>query len=236
VVSNEGNYNGSAYFQLRQLAYEDQQIHEMVDYAEKNLYAMKDKQKVLSPRLNKFGRTSFEKVFRQRGYLKSMELETDATIFMEEDQPVVLAEGFTLDLASSFTAEERAQAHGRAFTDTDDETPSLMEERTRSFDGLIQAPDYESSLDLCLVDEQGQIASFATFWFDSKNSIGSLEPLGTILRYRRLGLAKALVYEGMNRLRKLGAKKLHVGSNQDFYKDIGFSVESQTEVWTKTFT
>jgi len=99
--------------------------------------------------------------------------------------PVELAKGFKIKLASEFTAKERARVHGRAFNNELSKEPDLMNERTKGCEGLINAPDYNESIDLCVVDEEGEIASFATLWFDAINKIGILEPVGTILKYRR---------------------------------------------------
>jgi len=110
-----------------------------------------------------------------------------------------------------------------------------MNERTRAYSALSKSPDYMASLDICVVDESNSIAAFATFWFDDKNLIASLEPLGTISTYHKKGLGKALLHEGINRLKDLGAQKLHVGSDEEFYKKIGFTRESITEIWEKEF-
>ena len=88
------------------------------------------------------------------------------------------------------------------------------------YKGLITAPDYSEKLDFCVIDGEGKIAAFTTVWFDDYNKIGIIEPAGTILKYRRMGLGKAVIYEGANKLKELGATKLHVGSCQDFYKAI----------------
>ncbi len=233
LVSTEGNLNGNVFFQLIDVEYSEDFIHEMLKYSEEHLCKSKEKKKIMYPRVNNICKASFANVLGDRGYSKTDNSETNSTIKIKNKMIIELPSGFSIMPASTFEAENRAQAHGRAFGGNHLDKPNLMDERTRSFNGLILAPDYNEYLDLCIVDEENVIASFATFWFDSKNSIGLLEPLGTIMKYRRMGLGKALVYEGMNRLRLLGANKLNVGSNQKFYKDIGFSVESQTEIWTK---
>ena len=103
----------------------------------------------------------------------------------------------------------------------------------RAYQLLRKAPDYRPELDLSVVDENNEIASFTTVWYDESNRIGMLEPVGTIPSYRRMGLAKAVIFEGINRIRKLGAKKIYVGSDQKFYLSIGFTVEYEKEVWQK---
>ncbi|EKD44408.1 MAG: hypothetical protein ACD_71C00145G0002, partial [uncultured bacterium (gcode 4)] len=57
------------------------------------------------------------------------------------------------------------------------------------------------------------------------------EPLGTDSKHRRKGLSKALINEGINRLIEKGIKKLYVGSDQDFYKAIGFKEDAAFNVY-----
>jgi predicted N-acetyltransferase YhbS len=83
------------------------------------------------------------------------------------------------------------------------------------------------------LDPNSEIASFAGVWYDDLNRIAQLEPVGTIPKYRRMGLAKAVIYEGINRARKMGANIMYVGSNQQFYLSIGFSVIYSKEIWLK---
>jgi predicted N-acetyltransferase YhbS len=58
-----------------------------------------------------------------------------------------------------------------------------------------------------------------------------LEPVGTIPEFRRKGLAFWLIDEGERRVSKLGARKLYVGSDQDFYRAIGFKVVIRQNLW-----
>jgi len=48
-----------------------------------------------------------------------------------------------------------------------------------------------------------------------------------------MGLAKAVIYEGLNRIIKKGATKAFVGSDQQFYQKIGFIPVFRDNVWEK---
>ena len=54
-----------------------------------------------------------------------------------------------------------------------------------------------------------------------------MEPLCVIPEYRGKGVAKALVYEALNRARSLGAKKAYVISDMPFYEKLGFKKEKR---------
>lgn len=233
VVCSEGENDGDVFFLLRDMKYGENFINIMLDFAEENLSVYKDGFMQLYPRVNNICKGVFSEVLKKRGYAYSGKFETDSILTIENRYCVNLPEGFRLKEASYYSPELRAQAHGRAFNNELSDIPARMDERTRAYTGIVQSPDYNKSLDLCTVDDKGEIASFATVWYDPKNSIGILEPVGTILKYRRCGLGRAVIYEGINRLKKLGVKKVHVGSNQEFYKAIGFRSEAKTEIWER---
>jgi predicted N-acetyltransferase YhbS len=53
-----------------------------------------------------------------------------------------------------------------------------------------------------------------------------VEPVATDPDYRKMGLAKAAIYEAVLRAAKLGAKEAYVISSQQFYYNIGFRPNS----------
>lgn len=50
----------------------------------------------------------------------------------------------------------------------------------------------------------------------------TLELVGTVLEFRRGGLAKVLIFVGLNRVVVEGTENVHVGSIAGFYQAIGF--------------
>lgn len=235
IVCSEGEQKGEAFFQLKRMYYEEELINEMIKFAEENLYAIKEGSKYLHIRANNIYKDTIVNALKLRGYELENNEEFDSSMSIEGTYEVKLPEGFRIVEADNFNASLRGIAHAKAFRNIDSESVDYIEERTRGYAGLVKAPDYIGGLDLCILDEVGEITSFATVWFDEVNLVGILEPVGTITKYRRLGLGKAIIYEGINRIKGLGATKIHVGSNQEFYKAIGFSVEAKTEIWYKEF-
>lgn len=58
---------------------------------------------------------------------------------------------------------------------------------------------------------------------DEVNHYAFLEPLSTVSQYCHKGLAKALLYEAINRTAKMGATYM-IGGSREFYKAIGYEI------------
>lgn len=104
-----------------------------------------------------------------------------------------------------------------------------------SFEGLQQAPNYQADLDIYTVAPDGEYASFCIAWWDEHNKIASLEPVGTTPEHRRKGLARAVVLEAIRRVADLGAERVFVGSDQEFYLSLGFELAYLAHHWVKKF-
>ncbi|MEW5825705.1 MAG: GNAT family N-acetyltransferase [Candidatus Bipolaricaulota bacterium] len=75
----------------------------------------------------------------------------------------------------------------------------------------MRAPMYRRDLDLVAEAPSGEIASFATVWYDDVTRTTYYEPVGTMPEHQRRGLAKAVIAEGMRRAKELGALYATVG-------------------------
>jgi ribosomal protein S18 acetylase RimI-like enzyme len=91
-------------------------------------------------------------------------------------------------------------AHRAAFGST-----SMTEEwRER----ILQVPGYRPELDLIVAAPDGRVAAFAILWLGPESSgrcEGQFEPVGTHPDFQRCGLGRALMLEGMRRLRASSA-------------------------------
>ncbi|MBN1317775.1 MAG: GNAT family N-acetyltransferase [Anaerolineales bacterium] len=86
----------------------------------------------------------------------------------------------------------------------------------------LSGPHLNPALNVVAVSPDGDYASYCGMWYDEKTEYALVEPVATDPAYRRLGLGKAVVLEGIRRCGKLGAKQAYVGSSQQFYYQLGF--------------
>ena len=80
----------------------------------------------------------------------------------------------------------------------------------------------KSELCILVVAPSGDYASYCGMWYDPATAYALVEPVATDPDYRKLGLGKAAVLEGIRRCGALGATQAYVGSSQQFYYQIGF--------------
>ncbi len=89
-------------------------------------------------------------------------------------------------------------------------------------------------LGLAAADSAGNLVAFCCLWYKEDTDYAYVEPVCTVPAWRKKGVAKALLYEAMNRAAALGAKKAYVISDKVFYEKIGFKKEYHyTFYWKK---
>lgn len=100
---------------------------------------------------------------------------------------------------------------------------------------IQRAPLYHRELDLVVEAPEDMLVAFATIWFDDVTRTGAFEPVGTHPDHQRRGLGRALLTEGMRRLRERGATLATVGSGtpaaRAFYESLGMVVADRAEFW-----
>lgn len=153
------------------------------------------------------------------------------------DGPIAAPElpsGYTIrHVAGEADLAARVAAHRAAFA------PSRMTEAKHR--AVTAAPTYRAELDLMTVAPDGRVAAYCLAWFDAANRIGVFEPVGADPEFQRRGLGRAVMAEGLRRLRALGARVAYVGTNGDnvaanrLYEAVGFRVVDEEHAWTKTF-
>jgi ribosomal protein S18 acetylase RimI-like enzyme len=70
---------------------------------------------------------------------------------------------------------------------------------------IASNPGYRRELNPVIVAPDGTCAASCICWLDATNRVGEIEPLGTRPSFRRMGLARAVVLEAINRLKIRGA-------------------------------
>lgn len=230
VVNSEGEGRGEAFIQLARRDFSERQLGEFLDHAQERLRSTDEAGQFLNLRVNP-GELRLKRILEERGYRLQGWREATSSVALDGDFGARLPGGFAFADALEVEPRRTGIAHARAFgyrrSVADDDTAE------KAFASLRRAPDFDPRLSLSAIDEEGAVACFATLWRDGFNSIGVLEPVGTVPERRNRGLGKATIHELIRRARDLGIGKVYVGSDQDFYQAIGFAVEYEKEVWRK---
>jgi predicted N-acetyltransferase YhbS len=205
-------------------------LDEMLDYAEATLI----NKKTNSLHIYIYDHDeSLQALVQQRGYQQDVERAGYDSVFVIKHLPEPnLPAGYVLrSMAQGNNIELRREVFGRAFNHTDpSEWPSAF-----SYEELQKAPDYRKDQDLCIVGPDGKYVSCCILWYDEKNKMGVLEPVGTHPDFRRKGFGREVVMEGIRRAAALGAETVCVGSGQRFYEAIGFQKKYVSYAWTRKF-
>ena len=106
------------------------------------------------------------------------------------------------------------------------------------YEGITRCSFYKQDLDLVAIAPDGLFASFCTFRMDSASRITNLEPVGTHPNHRKLGLAKALILEGLRRAMKYNPFLFYVGAANTpaanrLYDSVGYTEKFAEHCWYK---
>ena len=163
----------------------------------------------------------------KRGYTRTDKRErTMIKVYPDEPEKVILPEGFAIHDACTISPFYSALAHNHSFRYYQDNDGC-----EKGFTKIRTMPDYRSDLDLVLFDPEGQPAGLANFWVSENSKTACVEPLGTVWWYRRMGLGKALITEGINRTREHGCTQI-IGGDQPFYWELGFTKHKEHYFWS----
>ena len=217
---------GEAFFQFKP-GYEFLRS-ELLDYAEDNLAAPNGK-------LHAFVNDSdvlFTNLVKERGYTRKPEQDRPLARFAipHPFPKVTLPEGFRLlsladepDWAKVHKVMWRGFNHG----EIEEVTAEDMEMRQSMFDTVTARRD----LKIVVAAPNGEFVSICGMFYQPQGRYGYVEPVATDPNYRRMGLGKAAVLEGIRRCADLGAVEAFVGSNQAFYLALGFEVQYVSQCW-----
>jgi len=107
------------------------------------------------------------------------------------------------------------------------------------YKNVQRCPLYRRDLDIVAALLNREIAAFCTVWFDDVTRTAAFEPVGVHPDHQRKGLGRAVMVEGLRRVKKLGATLATVGSEEpaacNFYSSIGFSTIEYSRKWRKEF-
>jgi mycothiol synthase len=151
--------------------------------------------------------------------------------------PPCIPEGFQVrSVAGEGDAVPRARASYAAFYS--DLPFDVYLDRYLKF---MRSPVYLPERDLVCIAPNGQFSSFGVLWLDSVNQVGLFEPVGTHPDFQRMGLAKALILEGMRSMQKDGMASAVVCAGSDnlvaiwLYESVGFQLSDKLCTYGKSF-
>lgn len=174
---------------------------------------------------------ALQALLRRRSYRHLAEhIGYDSVLTIGDLPAPDLPQEFTLrSMADVNDIERRREVFGRSFNHPDPaDWPSAF-----SYEELQRAPDYRPDLDLAIVAPDGRFAACCITWYDGRNRLGILEPVGTIPDFRGMGLGREVVMAGVRRAASLGAQTVQVGSGQRFYEALGFVKTYAASRWEK---
>ena len=117
--------------------------------------------------------------------------------------------------------------------DHDGEAP-VDEETMNRQRTMLSAPNLNEKLHVAAINKDGEYVAYCGAWYDKSTDYVYIEPVCTVPQYRGRGIAKAVLFEALNRSYDLGARKAYVISEMDFYKRLGFKQYSHyTFYWYK---
>ena len=155
------------------------------------------------------------------------------------DQPIPenpVCEGYTVRaLGDDSELSSRSWASWRAFHP--DEPDEKYGGDWSWYLNIQSAPLYRRDLDLVAIATSGEVAAFTTILYDDVTRCGYFEPVGTKPEHQRRGLARALLSEGMRRLKEMGATRAIVGGEAPranaLYQSVFGPIHDISQPWEK---
>lgn len=143
---------------------------------------------------------------------------------LDELPTIKLPDGFTVQGVSNLDdGRLRAWVTHGAFHPNDD-----WERYAAEYAKFIGSAVYDGERDLFVRSPDGRGASACTIWFDPVNAVGLFEPVDTHPDFQRKGLGKAVMAEGMRRMKAAGMRRAIVGFDPNnvaalaLYTSLGF--------------
>jgi predicted N-acetyltransferase YhbS len=230
AVVNSEVAPGEAFFQVDP-AYTDLKA-DMLHYAEAALSRSEDDgRKRLTLHIHDFD-TELAEMAQVTGYHKV----TDAPQVMAQFDiapdlpPAFLPDGFTFtDRLQGNDLHEINRVLWRGFNHHGPPPEEYVAGRA----DVEKAPLFRPELVVMIRAPDGHLVSYCGMWYEAHNRVAYVEPVATDPDYRRRGLGKAAVLEGIRRTRALGATRALVASGLAFYWAIGFHPIFCTYAWHK---
>jgi GNAT superfamily N-acetyltransferase len=207
---------------------------DMLEYAEKNLFGTgEDGRKFLHAFVNDID-AELTSLVKARGYEKDeTETRTMTQFVIPAPFPAItLPDGFCLkSLADDCDWVKVNRVIWRGFNHQGD--PPAGAEDLESRRKLFETPSARRDLKIAVQAPNGNFVAFCGVFYEPNNHFAYVEPVATDPDYRRMGLGKAAVMEGLRRCGALGATVAYVGNDLPIYRAVGFKQVYNCECWVK---
>ncbi len=173
-------------------------------------------------------------VAARKGFLPTQERENNAFIPLEDIEiNYTLPQGYkVVSLAEEYDLSKYHQALWKGFNhEGEPEEPIELQLEGRRDE--LSGPHCNLNLKIAVMAQDGSFVAFCGMWYEPGMDYALVEPVATVPAYRKMGMGKAAVLEGVKRCKELGAKRAYVGSSQQFYYSIGFRPCSTKTWWEK---
>ncbi|MGN0664964.1 MAG: GNAT family N-acetyltransferase [Huintestinicola sp.] len=97
---------------------------------------------------------------------------------------------------------------------------------------IAPSPHSTHQYDVIIADEEDEYACFSGMWWVPENKLAYMEPLCTIPKYRKMGLASAALSKHYHTLKPLGATHM-TGGGDPFYEKLGFGKGIHWYFWKR---
>jgi len=194
-------------------------LADMLTHAEQHISTVSDGQRQLLIYINDRYEAAHQ-VATERGYVKGRSVEAMTYLAIPDPlPPIPLRSGFRLkSLADDNDLRKVDRVLWRGFDHGDEPPDDGIEDRKF----MQSAPNYREDLNIVVEAPDGQFVAYCGMWYEPVHAIAYVEPLATDPDYRRMGLASAVVLEGIRRCGDLGATVAYVGSTLPVYLSLGF--------------
>lgn len=181
--------------------------------------------------------SKFQDIAVHLGYVATNEKESESIFYLDRTPPACnLPRGFHITaLKETYDLYQYKRVLWKGFNHelNGEGEFKYSEQIEQEANQEMMRPNVDLSLKIAVVAPNGNFVSYCGMWYDQKAGFAEIEPVATDPDYRKMGLGKALVLEGIRRVGKLGAKTALVGSSQQFYYSIGLRPFRTATIWRK---
>lgn len=177
----------------------------------------------------------FQDIAANLGFIATDQKESDAIFYLDKTSTEYrLPEGFHITtMKETFDPCQYLRVLWKGFNhelNGEGEFQFSKEKEELCKEEMIR-PNVDLNLKVAAVAPDGNFAAYCGMWYDPEAGYAVIEPVATDPQYRKMGLGKAVVLEGIRRVEELGAKTALVGSSQQFYYSIGLRPFSTATIW-----